>query len=291
MVEVDGRQVEIRRLDKVFFPRDGITKGDLVDYYLRVAEHALPHLRDRPITMHRFPDGLEGEGFYQKEVPDHFPDWIDRVTVEKRENGRQEQVMCNQRATLAFLAGQACITPHIWLSRGGRLNRPDKMVLDLDPPGDDFEKVREGALLLRDHLLELDLCPFVMTTGSRGLHLVIPLDGERGFESTRAVARGLVEELAARHPGELTTETRKDRRRGRLFLDYLRNAYGQTSVAPYAVRAREGAPVATPLDWEELERDRVGPRSHHVGNLFRRLGQKGDPWADFFERACSLEGL
>jgi len=280
--------VELSRPDKVLFPDAGLTKSDLADYYRRAAETMLPYLRGRPVSMHRFPDGIDGEDFYHKEAPDYFPDWIRQVPVKIKEGGRQSQVVIGNAATLVYLADQACITPHVWLSRADRLNHPDRMIFDLDPPGDDFEIVRRGARALREVLEEEKLFAQVMTTGSRGLHVTVPLDRSADFETVRDFARQMAELLAARQPKVFTVETRKDKRRGRLFLDYLRNAYGQTAVPPYAVRARPGAPVAAPLGWEELSDGDLTARSYTIKNIFRRLGQKGDPWKGLGRHARSL---
>lgn len=286
---VEGRRLEISHADKVLFPGAGITKADLVGYYVRIAEVMLPHVRGRPISMERYPDGVTGGHFFQKEAPDYFPDWVPRVSVRVKEEGtEQPQVMCDDAATLAYIAEQACITPHTWLSRAPRLDHPDKLVFDLDPPGDDFDIVREAARAVRAVLRDAGLNALLMTTGSRGLHVVVPLDGEANFDAAREFARRLSEETARRAPGRFTTETRKEDRRGRLFLDYLRNAYAQTSVPPYAVRARRGAPVAAPLDWYELDDRALNSRTYNVGNIFRRLGHKAEPWADFGGRAQSL---
>lgn len=288
-ITVDNRTLRVGNLEKVFFPDDGITKGDLIDYYTRIAETMLPHLRDRPLSLQRFPDGIEEEGFYQKEIPDYFPNWIGRTQVTvKADRHSQAQVVAGDAPTLAYLADQGVVTLHGWLSRAERLDYPDKLIFDLDPPGDDFEQVRAAAFLLRDILRELDLAPFVMTTGSRGLHVVIPLNAEAEFDSVRSFAKGCAQLLAHRHPNRLTTETRKGKRQGRLFLDYLRNAYGQTGVIPYSVRARPGAPVAAPLDWDELQDSSLTSRSYTLKNIFRRLGQKADPWQTFARYGVSL---
>lgn len=287
-IELDGQSVKLSSLDKVYYPDDGITKGDVVDYYRRVAPTMLPHLRDRPLNMQRFPDGIAASGFYQKEVPDYFPAWIRRVPVLVEEEGQEQpQVVCDDTATLVYLANQGCITPHLWLSRAGSLRNPDKLIFDLDPPGGDFQVVREAALALRALLAELDLPAFIMTTGSKGLHVALPLDGRATFDDTRELARDIAGLLAAREPKRYTLELRKDAREGRLFLDYLRNAYAATSVAPYALRARPGAPVATPLDWEELDDDGLHAGSYTIKNIFRRL-EKRDPWRDFFREPCVL---
>jgi bifunctional non-homologous end joining protein LigD len=289
-IRVGPYTVELSKTDKVLFPDDSITKGDLINYYRRVAEIMLPHMEGRPITMHRFPDGVGKEGFYEKEAPDYFPAWIKRVSVEKREGGRENQIVCENAATLVYLADQACITPHIWLSRMDKLLFPDKMIFDLDPPDDDFEPVRSAALSLRDLLEKLGMNAYVMTTGSRGLHVVVPLDRSADFDTVRSFAQDVAKVMVRQDAELLTIEERKDKRRGRLFLDTLRNAYAQTSVAPYAIRAKRGAPVATPLDWHELNDPSLHSQSYTMRNIFHRLGQKGDPWKEIWRHAYSLSG-
>ncbi len=287
-MQVGPYRIEVSNPGKVFFPGDRYTKGDIIEYYQKIGETMLPHLRGRPISMERYPDGIGGEGFYQKEIPGYFPNWVDRARVELKDDGSQFQVTCEKTATLVFLADQGCITPHTWLSRNGHLNFPDKMVFDLDPPGSDFEPVRKAAFLLRDFADELEMPSFVMTTGSRGLHVVIPLDAGEDFDAVRNFAQAMAESLASRHGNLLTTEIRKEKRKGRLFLDTLRNAYGQTSVPPYALRARDSAPVATPLSWDELNDPDLHSRSYTLGNIFRRLGRKKDPWSDIYRNGLSL---
>ncbi|MFF8598041.1 non-homologous end-joining DNA ligase [Streptomyces sp. NPDC015232] len=251
-VRVGRREVEVPRPGKVLFPDDGLTKDDLAGYYRRIAPRMVPQLRGRPLMLERHPDGIDGPGFMQKDVPDHFPDWLDRAELPKAD-GTVTYVLCDDAASLVYLAGQACVTPHRWLSRADRPDHPDRLVFDLDPPGEDFAPVRRAAGRLRALLDELELPSLAMTTGSRGLHVVVPLRRGETFDEVRAFARELADLLAARHPDELTTAARKKDRGERLYLDVQRNGYGQTAVAPYAVRARPGAPVAAPLDWAELD--------------------------------------
>lgn len=285
-LKVGRYTVELSNAEKPFFPQDGIAKGELVHYYRRIARTMLPYLRGRPIAMHRFPDGIEGEGFYQKDAPDYFPAWIERARVPK-EDGTVDHVVCGKAADLVYLANQGCITPHIWPSRTDRLEHPDLMVFDLDPAdGSDFESVRQAARALRQLLQELGLTPFVQTTGSRGAHVVIPLARDDDFDAVRSFAQAVARLLAEREPGRLTVEQRKEKRGDRLFIDTGRNAYGQTFVAPYAVRPRRGAPVATPIRWEEL--DSVESRSYNLRNLFQRLERSGDPWRGIWRHARPL---
>jgi bifunctional non-homologous end joining protein LigD len=285
-IQAGGRTVRITHPDKVLFPDDGITKGELADYYVRVAEVMVPHVRDRPLTQHRWPDGLTGEDFWHKQIPKYFPEWIERVDVETNK-GPQQQVLANDPATLAYLSNQNCITPHTWMSRRDRLNEPDLIVFDLDPASErDFGAVRAAARLVREILTDVGLIAFVKTTGSKGLHVTVPIRPERDFESVHGFAAALAGVLVAEDPGHLTTEFYKRKREGRIFVDIHRNAYAQTAVPPYAVRARAGAPVATPIEWDEL--GRVTPSRFTIRNLHRRLKQRGDPWAGMHRRARSL---
>ncbi len=280
--------IDLTHPDKVLFPDDGLTKRDLVDYYRRIADVMVPLIRERALTLHRFPDGIGAEGFYQQQVPDHFPDWIARASLPRADGKTVTRCVCNDAATLAYLAGQACITPHAWLARRDRPHHPDRMVFDLDPSDDDFSVVRMAARVLRGVLDDIGLTGFVMTTGSRGLHVVVPLDAATGFDAVRDFAQRVARAATARAPDHLTTEQRKQRRRGRLYLDIMRNAYGQTAVAPYAVRPRPGAPVAMPLDWGELGNGGLRADRYRIGNAFRRLAQKSDPWRDMARHFASL---
>ncbi|MGQ9572224.1 MAG: non-homologous end-joining DNA ligase [Dehalococcoidia bacterium] len=284
-MRIGPHTVETSNADKVLFPDDGITKGDLIEYYRQIADTMLPHIEGRPVAMHRFPDGLAGEGFYQKDAPDYFPDWVTRVSV-KKENGTVEHVICDKAATLVYLANQACVTPHVWLSRLDDLNKPDLLIFDLDPPDGKLKEVRFAARALRDVLGELGLAVFIQTTGSRGFHVVVPLDRSADFDTVRTFAQEVAELLARREPDRLTTEQYKKQRRGRVFLDTVRNSYAQTFAAPYAVRPRPGAPVATPIDWAGL--GKTDSQRYNIGNIFRRLGQKGDPWKGMRRHARSL---
>ncbi|RTQ97805.1 non-homologous end-joining DNA ligase [Halomonas nitroreducens] len=289
-VTIDGHRLAITHRDKLLFPGTGLTKGDLIDYYDRIAPILVPHLADNPVSLQRFPDGLDGEGFYQKDAPTYFPDWIPRVRFPRREGGHFLAPRIDSRAALVYLANQAMITPHRYLSPADDLEHPDRLIFDLDPAEgrEEDARVRRAALDLRDLLAELSITPGVQTTGSRGFHVVVPLDGGEGFDTVRGFARDVARVLVRRHPARYTLAQRKAQRRGRLFLDVLRNAYGATAVAPYAVRAREGAPVATPLSWSEVERG-AAPRDWTMRNLLRRLGQKADPWREQGARRFRLD--
>jgi bifunctional non-homologous end joining protein LigD len=286
-VRVGRRTFEVSNLDKVLFPTDGITKGDVIEHYTRVAERMLPHLKDRPIAMERYPDGIEGNRIFHKDVPSHFPGWIERVRV-KKQGGSLQQVVCSEQATLAYIANQACVTPHAFLSRIDRLDDPDQLIVDLDPDRGGFEDARIAALELRELLEELDLPGFVKTTGGKGIHVTVPLDRSAGFDDVRAFARDMADVLAHRDEKRLTTEARKAKRQGRLYLDVMRNAYAQTAVPPFALRARPGAPVATPLDWGEVEDPKLAPSRFTIGTIGARIDRGDDPWKGMRRRGRSL---
>ena len=295
VIEVDGHELELSSLEKVLFPDSGVTKGDrvtkgdVIDYYRRIVRVMLPHIKDHPVTMQRFPDGIDAKGFYHKQMPDYFPEWIESAKVEVLESGEiQDEVLPNNAATLVYLANQYTITLHIWLSRVDRLYYPDRMIFDLDPPVE-FEAARSTAILVKELLEEVGLAPFVMTTGSRGLHVVTPLDRSAHFDETRDFARDLAQRLADRHPDTLTTEMRKAEREGRLFLDYVRNGYGATGVAPYSLRPRPGAPVATPLSWDELRDPDLRADTYNLRNIWDRLDKITDPWQGMMRNGRGLE--
>jgi bifunctional non-homologous end joining protein LigD len=287
-ITINSHTIDLSKQDKVLFPESGITKGKLVDYYRRIADIALPHYSGRPVTMQRFPDGIGAEGFFQKDAPDYFPDWIKRAELRKRD-GTVKYVLVDKAATLVYLANQGCITLHPGLARYDRPDNPDRLVFDLDPSDEDFAKVQDAAMKLKSLLEELDLSGFVQTTGSRGLHVIVPLDRSANFDTAREFARAAVEKLVDRYADLLTVEQRRNKRGDRVFLDYLRNAYGQTSVGPYAVRAIEGAPVATPLRWDEVPASDLDPRRYTISNIFRRLAQIECPWANMARHGLSVD--
>jgi bifunctional non-homologous end joining protein LigD len=250
----------------------------------------LPHLEGRPVTLHRWPDGIEGDDFFQQARPDHLPNWVGAATLSRKGGGEVTHPVADDVSSLLALVETGCLTPHIWLARADRPDRPDRMVFDLDPPDrSEFGVVRSAALELRTLLDDIGLVALAMVTGSRGVHVVAPLRRDAGFDRVREVAREIAGALVDRRPDERTLEQRVGARGGRLYVDIMRNAYGQHVVAPYAVRARPGAPVATPVDWHELESGNVGPESWSLASVVRRLGQKDDPWMGAWRRARSVE--
>jgi bifunctional non-homologous end joining protein LigD len=289
------RRVRISNPDKVLFPADGITKADLAGYYAEIAPAMVPHVKDRPLNLWRWNAGIDKPVVVQQEIPKGAPEWVRRVTVHRRRGGDVTHAVGGEVATLVWLANQNCITPHAWQSRADRPDRPDRIVFDLDPPDGDadrhFPAIRAGAIELGEVLRELGLAPFAKTSGSRGLHIVAPLRRSAHADVVRATAGEIAERLAARRPDELTTAWRKEKRGGRVLVDVARNTYAQTTVAPYAVRALPGAPVAAPLAWEELEDPALHPRRWTLANVRERVAERGDPWEGIAGAARPLPTL
>jgi bifunctional non-homologous end joining protein LigD len=275
-----SEKIHFTNLGKVLFPDDGITKGDVIEYYGSVADRMLPYLRDHPIAMARYPDGITRQRIFQKNPAEYYPDWITSVEV-KKQGGTLRHVVCDKAATLVYLANQACIEVHVFLSRADSLDCPDQLVVDFDPPDSGgFGAARRCALWLRKLFdEELGLTCYVKTTGGKGLHVHLPLNGREDFDSARRFAHEVAAVLAARHPDVITTEQRKEARAGRVYADVMRNSYAQTVVAPYSVRARPGAPVAMPLHWEEVEDPGLSPDRFTLRTVAARLADTADPWA------------
>ena len=287
-VRAGRRTIDITHADRVVFPKARVTKLDLARHYAAVAPAMVPHVRDRPIAVQSFPQGVDGKGFFVKNAAKHFPDWIKTADVPKREGGLLRQVLANDAATLVYLAGQNAITPHIWTARADRLEQPDRVVFDLDPAEQRFAEVRAIARALGDLLREYGFEPFAMTTGSRGLHVDVAIRRGPSYGEVNAWAREVAAIFAATDAKRLTTEFRIEKRTGRLFIDAHRNAYAQHAVAPYAVRALPKAPVATPLRWEELDDRKLSAQRWTVRTIQDRLADGGDPWRGIARTARRL---
>ncbi len=277
-------EVSLSRPEKVIFPaadgHDAITKADLFEYASRIADCMIPLIADRPAVLQRFPDGIDGDGWYQKHTPGHFPDWIPTVELAKRDGTVRHPVIDSADA-LRYVVNQGTVSIHVL---GGTVERPDtptELLIDLDPSVDDPGQVVEAARAVRELLDDLDVVSFVKTTGSRGLHVHVPLRGDARFDAVGSLGHHLGRVLADRHPDLLTVEFSKQDRGDRLFVDTLRNAPAQHAVAPYTLRPKPGAPVAVPLRWDEVDGS-WNPRGTPLPSLFRRLSALGaDPWTDF----------
>jgi bifunctional non-homologous end joining protein LigD len=274
--------------DKVLFPDDGITKGELADYYEFIAPFMLPHVSSRPITMERYHRGIGAPGFFQKDVSKGFPEWLTRVEVPKHGGTVHHPLVVDTRSLL-WLANQNCITPHVWTSRAPKLYYPDVCIFDLDPSRDEPEVLRSTALALRDLLAELGLPSWIKTSGSKGFHIAVPLDGKSDFGEVARFAHVAGMVLVQRDPEHLTQEFSKVDRAGRILVDTGRNGYSATFAAAYAVRAKTGAPVSAPCTWEELERGEVNPRTFTLRTMSKRIAAVGDLWSEMLKRKRSLK--
>lgn len=276
---VGSQRVQVSNPDKVLFPESGISKSEYVDYYAHIAPFMLEHIKERPLSMERFPEGIDGEKFYQKEVPAYFPDYVQRIDVEPDESESRFYATAVNEASIVYLANLVTI-PHIWMSCIAYLRQPDRMVWDLDPMGISFQKVKVAAKLLRYLLGELGVESYPMLTGSRGLHLVAfvrPIhDVDVIFDFTKKVAHLITRKL----PRVFTVTYTKSKRGKKIYIDYHRNVYAQTAVAPYAVRAIEGAPIAFPISWDDVANDSLEAQSFTIRNVMKRLKQRGPSWTD-----------
>jgi bifunctional non-homologous end joining protein LigD len=287
-LQVGRRTVTITHPGKALFTDPDVTKLAVARYYEEVGQAMVPHLRGRPLALEVYPNGIEGTSFFVKSAPAHFPEWITRATVPKR-GGTITQVTAEEPATLVFLAGQNVITPHVWLSRADRPHQPDRLTIDLDPaPGVRFTEVRAAARAVGDRLRDAGLATYAMVTGSRGVHVVCPLRRGPDFTEVHRFTRVLAEAMVAEDPDLLTLEWHRDERGRRIYLDVNRIAYAQHAVAPYGIRARAHAPVAMPIQWDELEDRRLVPDRWTVRTAPRRLAADGDPWRSIARHARSL---
>jgi bifunctional non-homologous end joining protein LigD len=280
--------VLISHPEKVLFPGEGITKGELASYYEKVAPIMLPHIRRRPITMERYHRGIAAPGFFQKDVSKGFPEWLKRVEVPKH-GGTVHHPIANDTKSLLWLANQNSITIHVWPSRAPNLYNPDICVFDLDPSREDeLDVLSAAALKVRDLLAELGLPSWIKTSGSKGFHIAVPLDGKSDFGTVAQFAHRIGRVLVQRDPDNLTQEFSKADRGGRILVDTGRNGYSATFAAAYTIRAKPGAPVSAPCSWEEVERRKVGPRSFTLRTMDQRIVDVGDLWLEMLRSKRSL---
>jgi bifunctional non-homologous end joining protein LigD len=273
--------------DKILFPESGITKGELAAYYELVAPAMVPHMRARPVTMERYHRGIAAPGFFQKDVSKGFPEWLQRVEVPKKGGTVHHPIVTDTRSLL-WLANQNCITPHVWTSRVPDLYHPDICVFDLDPSEENAAQLKAATFQLRDFLAELGLPSWLKTSGSKGFHIVVPLDGKSHMGDVAAFAHAVGAVLVQRDPDNLTQEFHKVDRGRRILVDTGRNGYSATFAAAYAVRAKPHAPVSAPCTWDELQSGDIGPQSFTVRTMAKRIEAVGDVWSDMRKRGRSL---
>jgi len=276
--------VEITNKDKILFPKDKITKLDFVNYYKKAAKLILPFLKDRPLTLKRFPNGIKNEMFFQKKVMDYYPSFIKTVQVKREGKSPIKMPVITDLKSLLYIANQVGEF-HPWLSKTNKLNYPDRLIFDLDPKKNNFSKVIQAAKDLKKILDDLKLSSFLMTTGSKGLHIIIPIKPEKTFDEVRSIAKSIATILVNKYPTKYTIETRKEKRKNKVFIDYLRNAFHQTAVAAYSIRAIDKAPIATPVNFDELNKN-LNAQKFNLQNIFSRTK---NPFKTLNSKSVSLK--
>ncbi len=292
---LNRHKIILTHIDKVYFPSSGITKGELIDYYQAIAPILLPYCHNRPLTMDRFIEGIRGESFFQKNASPYFPAWIKRKSIPSKSKiaGHEttSYVVCQNVATLIYITNQGCITPHTWLSKTNHLDYPDMIIFDLDPAEKnvkDFKPIAQAALIIKDLVQAHGLSAGLMTTGSRGLHVRVPINPKNHFDDVRLFAKKIAQLVVEDDREKFTLESHKKKRGKRLLIDIMRNSFGATAVLPYAVRAREGAPVATPIDWDELHNSKLRSDTYTIKNIFDHLNDTPAFWQEMNRYAKQL---
>lgn len=279
-------KVEITNEEKNLYTNPEINKKEIINYYEFIAPKMLSHLKNRPLVMERYPNGIGGKKFFQKNMPDYFPEWFERVTIKHTKDVTYP--VCNNKESLIYLANQACLQIHTWPSKTKDLRYPDKMIFDLDPSDDNsLHIIKDTAKGFRFILERIGFTPYLLSTGSRGLHIVVPLDGKDNFDDVKDLSSQIASFIASKDPINLTIEHRKEKRKGRVFIDIYRNSFSQTSICPYSLRAIEKAPVATPISWEEL--DTFNPQKWNIFNIRERIKKTKDPWENYFNENFSAK--
>jgi bifunctional non-homologous end joining protein LigD len=290
-LNVGGKTLELSNLDKLFWPEQGYTKGDLLKYYGRIAEWILPYIKNRPVVMKRYPDGIHGKNFYQKRCPEYAPKWMNTVDIS---NGKKilRYCVCSDAVSLLWLVNQGCIDIHTWLSQVTTLQNPDIMLIDLDPyPGVAFSQVIKVSLIIKVYLDQLNLVGFPKTSGATGLHIYIPIINNYSYEDVRKVAAFIADLVVSTHPDVATVERKVDLRKGKVYIDYLQNAYGKSIASVYSVRPYPLATVSTPLTWEELKNGKIHPHVFTIQNILVRLIQVGDLFKPVLEQPNELDKI
>ena len=283
-IKVDNQEIEITHGEKIVFPKVGITKKDLINYYLNISDYILPLIKDRPLTINCFPQGIKSEGYFRQHPTQNLPTWFKTATLKKKDGSLMSHILCQNKKSLIYLINHNTITIHRWLSKYTDPTAPDIMVIDIDPPKGKFNVACKGAIFLREKARELGYKAFVMLTGAKGLHIVFPILKKMSFEDIRIILGNIILDLEHAYPNEFTSNIRKEKRDDHVYLDILRNSYGQTAVAPYSVKAEKEASIAMPIDWGELEDPLLHPKKYDILNIFSTLDKrKIDPWKYFYK--------
>lgn len=281
--------MKVSNADKIWFPKSKITKENIAHYYQKIAPYFIKSCKKHLIVLLRYPNGINQDFFYQKQIPDYFPAFIKRKTITLKKGDEQTLTIIANQKSLLYLVNQGTLIFHSWLSNTKNIHNPDKIVFDFDPIDLDLKKLKFAVKEMKKIVEHYGLIPFLMTTGSRGYHIVIPIKPKYHFDVIHEFAKKLAQELVNKYPKIMTTNPILKKRKGRIFIDYLRNSYGQTSVTPYSVRAIEKAPIATPIEWQEL--GRIKPQQFTIKNIFKRLSMKGDVWKNFEKHRKTLKNF
>jgi bifunctional non-homologous end joining protein LigD len=289
VINIEGHSLALSNLDKVYWPATKYTKGDLVAYYRRVAEWMLPYLKDRPQSLHRHPNGIRDEGFYQRDIRNQLPEWVETVEVYSESTKRSlAHVLCQDEATLVYLNNLGCIEIHPWNARAGSLDKPDYLVIDLDPGENTYDQVVQVALAVKEVMDGVGATAFCKTSGATGMHIFVPLAGQYGFGEAEAFARRVAELVHAQLPQLTSLERSPKARRNQVYLDYLQNNIGQSVAAAYRVRPKPGATVSTPLHWDEVKKG-LQPAAFTIRTVPDRLDRLGDIFSGVLEAAVDLK--
>jgi len=278
-MKLNGKNVPLSNQQKIYWPDEKITKGELIDYYMGVASTLLPYLKDRPLSLHRFPNGIKGSSFYQKDLDvETIPAWIKTVPLHASSTGKDvDYLVCNNEATLAYMVNLGCIEVNPWLSRTSRLDQPDYVVMDLDPEAISFNAVVETALCIKEILDGMKVSAYCKTSGASGLHIYIPTGAKYAYETCRLFAEYIARQTHQQLPGITSIVRAKSQRKKKVYVDYLQNSRGQTVAAPYSVRPQPGATVSAPLEWKEVN-ERLRIADFNIRNMLTRIADKGDLW-------------
>lgn len=281
-----SEKLKLTNLDKVFWPKEKITKGDLIHYYEKISRWILPYLKDRPESLRRFPNGIGGESFFQKNLKD-YPEWIETKRIQHKDKSVNYALIQNKKSLL-YVANLGCIEIHPFFSRIQNLQKPDYLIFDLDPKGASFEKVVEVAQTIHRFLEEIEVLSFCKTSGATGLHIAVPLKAKYTYEQAKKFAELVAFFVHQRIPKISTLDRFVSKRKGKVYIDCYQNNFGQTLAAPYCVRARPQATVSTPLKWEEVKKG-LDPKNYTIKNIFSRLKKTGDLYAPVLKKGMNIE--
>lgn len=289
-LEIGKISLHLSNQNKIFFPDDGISKGDIINYYNEVSALILPYLEDRPEAMNRFPNGINGQSFYQKDVDlENSPSWLKTEKIYSESNDKYiDYLLCNDKATLLYMANLGCIELNPWNSRISKIDQPDWAVIDLDPANNDFKEVVKTALTVKEIMDELDTECYCKTSGATGLHIYIPLGAQYSYNSVKLFSELIANEVVSRLPQSTSVKRPVENRQNKIYIDFLQNRRGQTLASAYCVRPRPGATVSTPLEWGEVN-EKLSPSQFTIKNVMKRFERKGDLWKPVLGKGANIE--